>query len=155
MDGKELFTTESYSKRFVFITIDDLLGDSECDVDFEPVHLKTTLNFISRLDTKLFGNPMKQVGLHIKNDGRMLANAIYLVGAYMVLRLGLSAEESAKRLEFLAARSAEYHRATLDTISPRDCWGGLCRAAQLGWLRHNKVDASIYQHGSSEAAHLG
>ncbi len=157
IDGKEKFSRESCSKRFVFITVDDLLGNSECDVDFEPIHLKMTLKFVDKLENKFRSNPTKQIGLHIKNDSRMLANAIYLVGAYMILRLGLSADESAQRLDFLAARSAVYHRVTLDTttLSPRDCWGGLCRAAQLGWLRHNQINASIYQHGSSEAADLG
>ena len=79
----------------------------------------------------------------VENDRRALSNGIFLLGAYVLLKLRRPASEVMKYFAWLNPRMTENFRDATFTRPPtfelslNDCWRGLERAAANGWVaRH-------------------
>ena len=109
-----------------------------CD-DFGPMNLSSVIKFTQQLDDDLESNPSCVFFYTVDNHRRSLANAVFLLGSYMILRLSLSSEDVAESFSWLEPSMVEAYRDA--TFAPSDfdltlsdCWRGLVRGMDLGWL---------------------
>ena len=133
-----------------------------CD-DFGPMNMSSTIDFIRLLDAKLASFPDAAVVVCADDGPRALTNAAYLLGAYMIIRLETPLAEVALSFRWLDPASvAEYRDATFSRadfgLRLVDCWGGLARGRELGWVRHGgdhylwgAIDVDEYRHYDSPA----
>jgi hypothetical protein len=71
-----------------------------CD-DFGPMNLAATTRFVELLEDEIYDFPDSKIVLAADPGRRSLANAAFLLGAFMILRLRASAADAARRLSFL------------------------------------------------------
>ena len=97
--------------------------------------------FIKILDHELSSFPACKIVFCAHKGQRALTNAAFLLGAYMIIKLGLGADEVARQLEWLGAPSSLEPPRSPSCDSPdhgltmNDCWRGLERARAIGWVR--------------------
>jgi hypothetical protein len=109
-----------------------------CD-DYCPPSLACISSFIVLLDRELSSHPSCKIVLSIDDGRRALTRAVFLLGAFMLLKLDYPAEEVLARFSWLQTSSLEPFRhaaASLPDIplSPLDCWRALERGRALGWV---------------------
>ena len=75
---------------------------SLCD-DFGPMNLSSIADFISSLESELSSFPNSKIIFCIDKGRRNMTNAVFLVGAYMILMEGLSPTAVAENFEGLTA----------------------------------------------------
>jgi cell division cycle 14 len=92
-----------------------------------------------------------------------LTNAVFLLGCYMILKLDMTPEQATSRFRWLAPSLIEpYRDATFAPadfrLSLLDCWRGLAKGKQHGWVRYcatgymwGAVDMDEYRHYDSVA----
>ena len=143
------------SPEFLCVDVSDLRYDSFRD-DFGPMNLGETLKFVDRIEYMFVkSNYARPIALHVTVDEKELTNAAYLIGAYMLLQLGMQPDEIEARFEPLST-----HLVSFRDVSPgqqnfhlylRDCWAGLWRANQLGWIKRGPqgFDATEYVYYGS------
>ena len=109
-----------------------------CD-DFGPMNMSSMIKFVQQLDDELASNPSSTFLYAIEKCQRSLTNAVFLLGSYMILRLGLSAEEVGESFAWVRPEMTEAYRDA--TFAPSDfdltvmdCWRGLVKGMELGWL---------------------
>jgi cell division cycle 14 len=110
-----------------------------CD-DFGPMNLSSIVNFIEQLEHEISQNPGSRIVYIVEAGRRILTNAVFLLGAYMILTLGMKAQEVSDNLDWIDESSIEHYRdATFTSGSFRltleDCWRGLERGQALGWVQ--------------------
>ena len=113
--------------------------DSFCD-DFGPVNISCVARFIKSLDNSLNSFPESKIVFCVEKGRRNLTNAVFLLGAYMVLKDNMSSKEVAERFESLDPQLLESYRdATYAKpdfkLRLLDCWSGLEKGKQQGWAR--------------------
>jgi hypothetical protein len=116
-----------------------------CD-DFGPMNLASTTRFIEMLEDEIYDYPSSKIVFCVESGRRSLANAVYLLGAFMILRLNSSARETSKRFDWLDQSLVEPFRdATFSksdfALTLMDCWQALERGRSLGWVRYPSEDA--------------
>jgi cell division cycle 14 len=128
-----------------------------CD-DFGPLNLACIADFIRALDKETADFPDCKIVLSVGEGRRALTNAVFLLGCHMVLRLDMTPEQTALRFRWLAPSQIEAYRdATFHPPDFRlnliDCWRGLARGKERGWVRHcargcmwGAVDIEEYRH---------
>ena len=114
--------------------------DAYCD-DFGPMNMSSTISFIRRLDAELASFPGSKIVIYAQEGRRALTNAVFLIGAYMILKLGMTPLQVAERFRWLDQESMESYRdATYSRPDFRlrlvDCWRGLHKGKELGWVRY-------------------
>ena len=93
-----------------------------------------------------------QIAMISRPDPKALSNAVFLIGSYMIMHLGLDVQEVASRFSPLHGQLA-----TFRDISPgkqnfhlhvTDCWSGLWRAKSLRWVDFGLggFDCDRYEH---------
>jgi cell division cycle 14 len=116
-----------------------------CD-DFGPMNLASTTRFIEMLEDEIYDYPSSKIIVFVDSGRRALANAVYLLGAFMILRLNSSACETSKRFDWLDQslvepfRDATFSKADF-ALTLMDCWQALERGRSLGWVRYPSEDA--------------
>ena len=132
--------------------IDDLVKyDSFCE-DFGPVNLGCTFRFCKTLREILVSDINLDVMVVSSQENRSLTNCVFLLGAYMIMILDLSAGVVYGRFE-----SLHKNLKTFRDVSPgaqnfhlhlQDCWQGLWRAKQLAWIDFSEggFELSDYEH---------
>ena len=133
-----------------------------CD-DFGPMNMACIADFISQLDDKLNANSSSRLIYTVDNSKRSLTNAVFLLGAYMILARGASTEDVddcfswLKPDQFEDYRDATYSQPTF-RLSLVDCWRGLEKGVRLGWVappdEHDDefwgmIDIAEYKHNDS------
>ena len=122
-----------------------------CD-DFGPMNMSSIVDFIRALDSELSSFPNSKIVFCIEKGRRHLTNAVFLLGAYMILKEGLSPSavcESFDRLDrdmIESYRDATYSDANF-RLELADCWKGLAKGMTLGWVRHPRRGSSARQWG--------
>ena len=116
-----------------------------CD-DFGPMNLASTTRFIEMLEDEIYDHPSNKIVFCADNGRRALTNAVYLLGAFLILRLNSSAADASKRFQWLDEGLAEPFRdATFARpdfqLALLDCWRALERGRGLGWVRYPSADA--------------
>ena len=133
-----------------------------CD-DFGPMNLSAVAHFVEELELEYAANPSRILLYAVEADERDLTNAVFLLGAYLLLRHGRSPGELCDAfapvgldlLEPYCDVSAGPHDFGL---SVADCWRGLARGVGLGWVGMptagapqvwGRVDLDEYRHYDS------
>ncbi len=141
-------------KNAIFFSIDSIVHyQGFCD-DFGPMNLGVAYDFFKLIDTHLHDNPEHLVIMQSKLDGRALTNAVFLLGSYLIVKESGSLEPDDILMLFW---SVKHRLLSFRDVSPneqnfhlhlRDCWAGLCRAKQLGWVKQgfHGFDATRYAH---------
>ena len=131
--------------------------DAFCD-DFGPMDLSSIVDFSCSMDRELAHFPEKKIVFCADTGRRALTNAVFLLGAYMVIRQRKSPDQVAATLSCVDPtllepyRDASFSRG-LFRLRLVDCWRGLDRARRLGWVRHGAaghlwgaVDVDEHRH---------
>jgi cell division cycle 14 len=133
-----------------------------CD-DFGPLNISSVTDFIRALDKETADYPDSKIVLSVGEGRRTLTNAVFLLGCHMILRLDMTPEQAALRFRWLATSQIEAYRdATFHSPDFRlnliDCWRGLARGMERGWVRHcargcmwGAVDIDEYRHFENPA----
>jgi cell division cycle 14 len=109
-----------------------------CD-DFGPMGMSSVIHFIQQLDSELESFPSCMLFYCIDRDRRSLTNAVFLLGAYMILRLGQSESAVSECFEWAndaliqPYRDATYARSDFD-LCLADCWRALVKGMGHGWI---------------------
>mmetsp|Transcript_26373 Transcript_26373/g.59947 ORF Transcript_26373/g.59947 Transcript_26373/m.59947 type:complete len:552 (-) Transcript_26373:370-2025(-) len=119
--------------------------------DFGPVNLAALYHFCMLVDEKMTEPRLKQRHLvyYCENDSSSITNAAFLLSAYVMLRRGLSPEDSYAPFKRIRAsplkpfRDASHFPSEYD-LSILDCLRGLLRAAKLGWFSLDTFDVEDY-----------
>ncbi len=131
---------------------------------FDPVNLKTTIQFVADLDKKVSMSLSKTAELvcFVQNVPNSLTKAVFLLGAYLVLKH----EHTATRVEACFKKIPGIlvqERKTKDQntqepdlrLSLVDCWRALEKGQRKGWIRRpsaltpylwGKIDIEAYGH---------
>jgi cell division cycle 14 len=133
-----------------------------CD-DFGPMNLSSIVKFVRGLESDLEAYKDRKLVLCIDEGRRPFTNAIFLLGAYMILKQGKTSSDVAASFEWLDENIVEgYRDATYSQPDFRlnliDCWRGLERGKQHGWVRYTssgyrwgEIDMDEYRHYASPA----
>ena len=145
-----------------FRPVEALSYQPYCD-DFGPMNISSVVQFIQQLDGEFAAYPDQSIVICIEEGRRTLTNAVFLIGAYMILKHNMPPEavlrcfDSVNAEYFVAYRDATFCRADfgLDLI---DCWRGLAKGQALGWVRYaasgymwGEIDIDEYRHYDSPA----
>ena len=121
-----------------------------CD-DFGPMNLFSVERFIELLETELEKNPDGSIVYCVDSNIRNITNAAFLVGCYMILRMRLSPEAVWSAFEDISDLMTPFRDATFEEpdflLTLVDCWRGLSRANELGWV--DMYDMDEYTHYDS------
>jgi cell division cycle 14 len=110
--------------------------------DFGPLNMASTVSFVEHLESR-FPVCLEQRCLNLvycaECGPRSFSNAAYLLGSYLILTTEETPDEVAQRFSGLDAKFFENYRDASDAradfgLTLRDCWGGLYRGKQLGWI---------------------
>ena len=128
-----------------------------CD-DFGPMNMACLASFVLQLDKELADFPSGRVVYCVEDDRRSLTNAVFLLGAYMILSLQESIEDVVDCFGWLNAdQHEEYRDATFSQPTFRlalaDCWRALAKARQLGWVGPPDADGFCGALDLREYAH--
>ena len=122
-------------------SIDDTILTSYvpfCD-DFGPLNLASVHDFCQVVDQEIQASDGQPVFMQTSDDQRSLTNAVFLLGAYMIMKLDKTTEQVAETFEPLADLLASYRDVSPEaqsfSLRVRDCWAGLYRAKQLAWVK--------------------
>jgi cell division cycle 14 len=128
-----------------------------CD-DFGPVNMASVVDFIKRLQSEIESFPTSKIIFVVDDGRRALTNAVFLLGAYMILKLEMSACKVAEKFSWADSTKVEpYRDATFSKpdfhLHLLDCWRGLERGRSLGWIRYaasgymwGGIDVEQYEH---------
>ena len=122
-----------------------------CD-DFGPMSLSHIARFIETLQSLLDENPMSAILYCVDICPKKITNAAFLLGAYMVLEMHLSPEDTQSAFEdlepclLLPFRDSSYKRPDF-SLQLVDCWRALALAREQGWL--DQIDMDEYRHYES------
>lgn len=110
-----------------------------CD-DFGPMNMSCVVRFITLLDEEMSSFPNSKIAYCSEHGRRALANSVFLLGSYLVVKRGQSAEEVSRVFAWVDLAWAEPFRdATFAEpdfeLSLQDCWRALERGRALGWIR--------------------
>jgi cell division cycle 14 len=130
-----------------------------CD-DFGPMNLGSIIRFVRQLEDELETHSTC-VFLYVIDTGRRtLTNAVFLLGAFMIMRLGYTMDYVAYSFASLdpslisAYRDATFSPSDFD-LTLEDCWRSIIKAMKLGWIgvptsiddyEWGCVDVDEYEH---------
>ena len=141
---------QDYDEQTSTLRIHELVHyEPFCD-DFGPFNLACTFRFCKALRTVLDSGTERRVVVISLPDDRSLTNGVFLLGAYMIMMLGLDIEDVSVRFQGL-----ERHLKAFRDVSPGaqnfqlmlcDCWRGLLRAKQLAWVNFEQGGFELYDY---------
>jgi cell division cycle 14 len=131
-----------------------------CD-DFGPLNMCSVIKFVQQLDSELEDYPSCILFYSVGSSRRDLTNAIFLIGSFMILRLGWTSTEVNSSFEWAepyveAYRDATYATSSFD-LKLRDCWDSLMKGIEKGWVelpsctededyKYGEIDIEEYEH---------
>ena len=128
-----------------------------CD-DFGPLNMACIAEFITLLDDETESFPGSKIVFCVEPGKRKLTNAVFLLGAYMILKLDSTACAVAQHFSWLDSTLIEPYRDATHSrpdfhLHLLDCWRGLEKGKALGWVHYTpssymwgKIDMDIYKH---------
>jgi hypothetical protein len=78
--------------------------------DFGPLNLSSIVDFIAALDRQIIDNPGAKIVLSVDEGQRVLTNAIFLLGAYMILKLAMTPAQVAAHFAWMDPRLVAPYR---------------------------------------------
>ncbi len=124
--------------------------------DFGPLDIGQTYRFVTELD-KMLKDPNFKSSIIIHqtdNDSKKRANAAFLMSAFCVIIMGMTAEDAVKpfehiRPQFRSFRDAGYYECSYE-CTILDCLQGLEYAIKLGWFNLKKFNVKDYEFYQNE-----
>jgi cell division cycle 14 len=118
--------------------IDEVLTCLKSHSDIEHISLHTIFRFCSLANMYLAKYPEHYVGISMPSKHSELTNTMFLMGAYMILKLGYEPAEVATKFESVDTRlqqlKQESGESSASGLPFRECWSGLWRAKCLRWV---------------------
>ena len=130
----------SLHEKFRYIDLAAIKYHAYCD-DFGPMSMISTIEFIQLLDSELDSSSNLPVVIAAEIGRRALTNAVYLLGAYMIVRLDMTPGQVENQFRFLdptfleSYRDATYVRPDF-RLHLIDCWRGLAKGKARGWIKY-------------------
>ena len=109
-----------------------------CD-DFGPMNLSSIGSFVDALNAELETYPDNDIVLCSEPGQRALTNSVFLLGAFLLIQRRKSTREVAAKFNCVDPslltpyRDATHFPADF-SLHLEDCWGGMERAMQAGWM---------------------
>jgi cell division cycle 14 len=131
--------------------------------DFGPMNFETSLRFIALLDEEIERFSPRKIVYCVDDGRRSLANAIYLLGAYMLMKFEMTSSDIVARFDWVNEKLVEPFRDAAPDLPDfgltlADCWSGLEQARNLGWIKlstsgdlQGKIDLGKYMHFDNPA----
>ena len=91
--------------------------------DFGPMSLASVIKFVRQLESKLEANPDSTFFYCVEMGQRPLTNAVFLLGTYMILRLGFTVDEVSGSFSWLDRTLVEPFRDATYSESDFDLTG--------------------------------
>ncbi len=115
------------------------------------MNLADTFRFVEIVQEKMRRLPGIKLILCTDFKSRNLTNAIYLMGAFLVITKNHHPEKIWKLFQSLESELEMYRDATFKEarfrLSVLDCWGGLAKAQALGWTKwYDMLEYSHYDN---------
>ena len=116
-----------------------------CD-EYGPVNLSCIVHFIKSLERELATHPDCKIVFCVEKGRKNLTDAVFLLGAYMVLKEQMRPKEVAAsfwriKTEQLESFRDATHSKTSFELSLLDCWYGLQMGLRQNWVRYSKSPA--------------
>jgi cell division cycle 14 len=133
-----------------------------CD-DFGPMNMASIIDFIRAIDDEMNLFPDGKLVLCVDEGRRDLTNAVFLLGAYMILKQNMTPESVAESFKWLDTKLVEPYRDATYVPSDFDlhlidCWRGLDKGQALSWVDYaptgylcGSIDIDEYRHYDSPA----
>jgi cell division cycle 14 len=122
--------------------------------DFGPLNLASVSKFIDILKDQIRTRKGRIVVYCVENTPRELTNAVFLLGCFMVIELGCTSAATWECFKELEPKLEMYRDAQSSTPTFRlqliDCWGGLERANNLGWVEEYDLDEYTHYNNPLE-----
>jgi cell division cycle 14 len=116
--------------------------------DFGPYNLANMSDFMSILHHTIKLRRGRRVVYSVPNSPRSLTNGVFLLGSYMIIELGFTANEVSDSFSSIESKLEMYRDAQHEPADFRlelvDCWRGLERANNLRWIE--EIDLEEYSH---------
>ncbi|XP_072243811.1 dual specificity protein phosphatase CDC14B isoform X5 [Leuresthes tenuis] len=132
--------------------IDEELAYENFYADFGPLNLAMFYRFCCKLTKKLKSITLsrKKIIFYTCGDQKKQVNAAYLIGSYAVMHLNLMPEEAYNLLVSRNSTYIPFRDASFGTcmynLNILDCFRGVYKALQYGWLDFSKFDVEEYEH---------
>ena len=128
------------TKRFKCFQPQQVLSYQPLCDDFGPMNMLSVVRFTQMLDHELQNYPSCKIVYCVDNGRRELTNAIFLLGAYQILKSNVTAEEVMPTFGWLQDDMIEFYRdATFSKpsfgLSVLDCWRGLEKGKRNLWVK--------------------
>jgi cell division cycle 14 len=112
-----------------------------CDDYHGPMGMTSIVCFIHLLEKELCEHPSCKIVYCVENGKRPLTNAVFLFGSYMILKLRMTSTQVSESFSWLTSTEIEPFRDAAFApscfgLALHDCWEGLERGLQLGWVRY-------------------
>ena len=151
-DGETLRTLGHSQKFAACISFNELSTYIPLCDDFGPGSINLIYEFYNVLEEHVKQRANKFIFLQSSLENRALTNAVFLVGSYLLVKFNLTPDEIVDHFQ-----PANDLLVSFRDVSPgeqnfhlhlRDCWAGLWKAKQLGWVKTSfqGFDAGEYQH---------
>ena len=122
-----------------------------CD-DFGPFNMLSTIRFIQQLKDEIVAalkEACYQLVCAVPDTSRSLSNAVMLLGSYLILIEGLSPDQAIERFVGINWEEMEdfrdpTHQPADFGLTLMDCWSGLYRGKQRGWVDRPSDDVSPF-----------
>ncbi len=144
-------TPKNQPKTFFFNVDNDLIYEPFFS-DFGPLDLGKTCKFALEVEKLLHCSQFANCKLyhHTALDECKKANSAFLMGAFQILVLGKTAEESWEPFENSGISFAHFRDASMGQCTFKcsilDCLKGLEYAVRLKWISLRKFDIKAYEH---------
>ena len=159
----QLFASEDSSnlanlstEKLKLFSSDTVLEDDGFHDTNGPASLGNIFQFFNLVESLLSENADSSICLTCPLDCPALTNAIFLVGAYLMMKHETDPDELVKRLSPASDFVASFRNASPGRddhhfhLYLHDCWAGLWRAKELGWVGHH-----FHGFDAAERAHFG
>ena len=126
--------------RFICFGVPEIEYFPYCD-DFGPMNASSIIEFTKAVDQMISRYPDKKIVYCAEPGVRAFTNAVFLMGAYLILKQNLEPDQVGKLFLNIHKEMIEgYRDATFSQPTFRltllDCWKGLNRGKSLGWFKY-------------------
>ncbi len=149
---KETLEKEDLSSNFEYFSIEGLIYYIGFADDFGPMNLGSIFQFCAVLDKELEQNRTQQIALLTPSDRRTVTNHVFLMGAYMIMKLNCELEIILQNFDSIMQLTLPFRDVSPGhqnfNLSVQDCWKGLIRAKKAGWVDFDEgvFDLEEYLH---------
>ena len=152
---QEIFSKGEGERPFVCIQVESEFRYAPFCDDFGPMDLGSVCQFCTRVDDSCQQRPADPILVVASTCTRRLTNAVLLLGAYLIMKMDFGLDQVRERLARVMDQTTAYRDVSPSVqdfdLHIEDCWGGLLRAKQLGWVafKPDGFDLERYLHYDS------